>query len=73
MKSEIFYLDDDNNIVSQENATHAIIREYDKSGNLVNENFMVKTSESSDEFSEEDLELLKEFDEKYANNLVSLR
>lgn len=72
MKSEIFYLDDDNNIVSEENATHAIIREYDKSGNLVRENFMVKASERSDDLSDEDIELLKEFEEKYANNLVRL-
>lgn len=72
MKSEIFYLDDDNNIVSEENATHAIIREYDKSGNLVKENFMVKASERSDDLSDEDIELLKEFEEKYANNLVRL-
>lgn len=41
-KSEIFYLDDNNGIVSKENATHSIIRETDENGMLVRETFSVR-------------------------------
>ena len=35
--SEIHYFDDDNNIVSKDQATHVTIIEYDKDGNRINE------------------------------------
>lgn len=37
LKSEIYYFDDEDNIVEKENATKAVIRELDENGNLVNE------------------------------------
>ena len=73
MKSEVFYLDDDNNIVDESVATKMIIREYDENYDLVNEKFMIKaSSESEYSLSDEDLELIKEFDEKYSENVIKL-
>ncbi len=60
-KNEIVYLDDNNNIVEKEVATHAIIREYDENGNLINETFMVnKNSDTKEELNltEEEKEFL---------------
>ena len=34
LKSEISYLDENNNIVDREKATHSIIRQTDEEGNL---------------------------------------
>ena len=34
-----FYLDDDNNFVSKEEATHFIVQEYDENDNLVKETY----------------------------------
>lgn len=37
LKSEVYYLDDEDNVVEKEKATKAVIRELDDKGNLVNE------------------------------------
>ena len=68
MKSEIFYLDDNNNIVDKELSTRSIVREYDENGNLVNEIFRKKQIENSSELTEEQLRIIEEFDEKYSSN-----
>lgn len=39
MDSEVVYLNDNNEIVEQEFATKAIIKEFDENGNMVNETF----------------------------------
>lgn len=68
MKSEIFYLDDNNNIVDKELSTRSIVREYDENGNLVNEIFRKKQIENSSELTEEQLRIIEEFDEKYSSS-----
>lgn len=73
MKSDIFYFDDQDHMVEKENATHAIIREYDEAGNFTNEIFVnIGESERSNELSEEDLKLIAEFDAKYGSDLKKL-
>ncbi len=73
-KSNITYLDDDNNVISENKATHAIIRELDENDNLVNEIFMVKKDEFDDrmEITKEEFENMKKsglidesFDDKF--------
>ena len=73
MKSEIFYFDDRERRVPKERATRAVIREYDNSGKFVGETFVLLTKQApSPELSEEDLQLIAEFDRKYGHNLKKL-
>ena len=74
LKSEISYLDDNNNIVDEEHATHAIVRELDENGNLVRETFLVVNNESDERMAitNEEYENLKsmglvgdDFDNKF--------
>lgn len=37
VKAEIFYMNDDGDVVEKDIATRAVIRELDKNGNLINE------------------------------------
>lgn len=37
VKSEIFYMNDDGDVVEKDIATRAVIRELDKNGNLIHE------------------------------------
>lgn len=69
MKSEIFYLDNEDNLVDKESSTHAIVREYDENGSLVNEVFMEEVEDSSKEQSSKNTDLIKEFEQKYAEYL----
>jgi len=61
-KSEIFYLDDNKNIVDQEKATKARILEYDENGNRVSETYLVKNVEEEEKPVEtlDDLNLSEE-------------
>ena len=74
LKSEISYLDDNNNIVDEEHATHAIVRELDENGNLVRETFLVVNNENDERMAitNEEYENLKsmglvgdDFDNKF--------
>lgn len=61
-KTEIYYLDEEHNIVDAEKATEAIIRELDDKGNLVSENYMqLKKEEKVEEkeYTEEEIEIFK--------------
>lgn len=73
MKSEIFYFDDRERTVPKEKATRAVVREYDDSGKFIGETFVRLTKPApSPELSEEDLQLIAEFDRKYGHNLKKL-
>lgn len=70
MKSDILFLDDNDNVVEQDQATHAIVRDYDEVGNLIKETFAkIGPMEASKELTAEDLKLIAEFDEKYGSSL----
>ena len=47
MKEEIFYLDDQNNIVDKDKATHGTILQTDENGNRVSETYFVKETPQS--------------------------
>ena len=72
IKSEIFYLDDNNNIVDEESYTHGIIRETDENGNRVRETYFVRENpeyKGKIVVTEEDVEFLRsmglDIDERY--------
>ena len=73
-KSEIFYLDDEDNIVGKDEATHSIIREMDDDGNLVSESFsfdkdfVKKRIKSYDEYTDEEKEFFASFVDKDGNH-----
>ncbi len=74
-KSEIFYLDDRNNIVDKSVATHSIIREYDEKGNLINEIFSQNKNtkkiriKSYDEYTEKEKQFLASLTDKDGNHI----
>lgn len=43
--SEVYYMDDDGNIVPEENATRGIIRECKNDGTLISETFILMSGE----------------------------
>lgn len=67
LNSVLIYLDDNNNIVSQELATHVIIRETDDNGTLVKETHMVRKRDIQNkepeklELSQRDMDFIKSF------------
>lgn len=72
-RSEIFYLDDNNNYADKETATHSIIRQTDENGMLVGEVFSVNKNarrrklKTWDEFTEEEKQFLRRFRDKDGN------
>ena len=74
LKSEISYLDENNNIVDREKATHSIIRQTDEEGNLVMEEFSVDETvplvdlEDYDDFTEYEKEFIDGFVDADSNN-----
>lgn len=47
MESKVTYLNDKNEVVSQENATKAIITRYDENGNIIDETFGTLSNDQS--------------------------
>ena len=65
---KIYYLDDDNNIVEIEKATHFIMQELDENGNLIKESFGVLNSDNNindEEMLEEPSDEIKEILNNY--------
>ena len=51
--NKTYYLDDKNNIVSSEEATHIVVQELDEKGQLVNETFAIPESRMNGEVHSE--------------------
>lgn len=56
----VYYLDDDNNIVSKDKATNVIVSEYDEDGNLISETHAIPESHLRVEPVEDSIELSDE-------------
>ena len=67
INSTIDYLDDENNFVDEKEATHSIIRETDKNGELIRETYMYMNDDKDIdedeviELSQKDVDFIKSF------------
>ena len=52
MRSNVFYFDDDNNIVEKEFATYSIIQEFDDQGNFIRETIVREKNNPNSNFDQ---------------------